>query len=74
MLDDGWFGKRDDDSSSLGDWIVDVSKFPRGLRALADEINGLGCKLGLWFEPEMVSEQSVCGVWYLVGNSIMSDY
>ena len=59
VLDDGWFGKRDDDSSSLGDWIVDVAKFPRGLRALADDVNCHGCKLGLWFEPEMVSEQSV---------------
>jgi alpha-galactosidase len=59
VLDDGWFGKRNDDKSSLGDWITDISKFPFGLQGLTDEINALGCKFGLWFEPEMVSEESV---------------
>jgi alpha-galactosidase len=61
VLDDGWFGKRDDDSGSLGDWIVNIDKFPYGLKGLVDEVNALGCKFGLWFEPEMVSEQSVSG-------------
>lgn len=59
VLDDGWFGTRNDDNSSLGDWIINLDKFPCGLRGLADEINGLGCKFGIWIEPEMVSENSV---------------
>lgn len=59
VLDDGWFGKRDDDSSSLGDWIADIVKFPHGLKGLVEEINALGVRFGLWVEPEMVSEQSV---------------
>jgi len=57
-LDDGWFGKRDDDTTSLGDWFVDKRKFPKGLEGLADEVNKLGLKFGLWFEPEMVSPES----------------
>lgn len=59
VLDDGWFGKRITDHSSLGDWYVDLDKFPFGLKKLVDEINALGLKFGLWFEPEMVSELSV---------------
>lgn len=59
VVDDGWFGKRDSDTSSLGDWWINIAKFPQGLKPLVDEINQLGCKFGLWFEPEMVSEQSV---------------
>lgn len=59
VLDDGWFGTRNDDRSSLGDWIVNVAKFPKGLSALVDEVNALGCKFGIWIEPEMVSENSV---------------
>lgn len=58
VLDDGWFGKRDRDNSSLGDWVVDSKKLPRGLRDLAERINRLGMKFGLWFEPEMVSPDS----------------
>lgn len=58
VLDDGWFGQRNDDKTSLGDWVVDVSKFPQGIKHLADEVNKLGLRFGLWFEPEMVSEQS----------------
>lgn len=58
VLDDGWFGKRDDDTSSLGDWRVDQRKLPGGLGPLADAVNGLGLKFGLWVEPEMVSEDS----------------
>ncbi len=58
VLDDGWFGKRDDDKSSLGDWFVNYNKLPSGLDGLADKINALGMKFGLWFEPEMVSPDS----------------
>lgn len=58
VLDDGWFGKRDDDTTSLGDWFVDKKKLPNGLGHLADEVNKLGLKFGLWFEPEMISEES----------------
>lgn len=58
VLDDGWFGSRDDDTGSLGDWTPDLRKLPHGLKSLASEINGLGLMFGLWFEPEMVSENS----------------
>lgn len=58
VLDDGWFGKRDDDYSSLGDWTVYKNKLPNGLKALSDAIHKKGMKFGLWFEPEMVSEDS----------------
>ena len=58
VLDDGWFGKRDIDNCSLGDWVVDRRKLPDGLDALAKQINDLGLKFGLWFEPEMVSPDS----------------
>ena len=58
VLDDGWFGRRDDDTSSLGDWVVDARKFPEGLGPLIDHVRGLGMTFGLWFEPEMVSPDS----------------
>ncbi|PSL30581.1 alpha-galactosidase [Planomicrobium soli] len=58
VLDDGWFGKRDDDTTSLGDWFVDERKLPNGITKLAEEINKLGLEFGLWFEPEMVSKVS----------------
>ncbi|MDR1559851.1 MAG: alpha-galactosidase, partial [Clostridiales bacterium] len=58
VLDDGWFGKRDDDNSSLGDWIVNEEKLKGGLKRLAEEINKLGMRFGLWLEPEMVSPDS----------------
>lgn len=58
VLDDGWFKGRDDDMSSLGDWIVDERKFPSGLAPLIDYINSLGMSFGLWFEPEMVNPDS----------------
>ena len=58
VLDDGWFGHRDSDNSSLGDWTVDLRKLPNGLSALADKIEGLGMRFGLWFEPEMISVDS----------------
>ncbi|WP_276354530.1 alpha-galactosidase [Cohnella caldifontis] len=58
VLDDGWFGKRDNDHSSLGDWVVDRKKLPNGLRDLAERVNKAGLQFGLWFEPEMVSPDS----------------
>ena len=58
VLDDGWFGERNDDTSSLGDWYVNEEKLPRGLEYLAQEINKLGLDFGLWFEPEMISPDS----------------
>jgi len=57
-LDDGWFGSRNDDTSSLGDWFVDRNKLPGGLDDLALRINGMGMQFGLWLEPEMVNEDS----------------
>ncbi len=58
VLDDGWFGKRDSDNCSLGDWFVDKRKLPDGLNDLASKVNQLGLKFGLWFEPEMISPDS----------------
>lgn len=58
VLDDGWFGKRDDDTTSLGDWFVDKRKLPNGLTALANKVTDLGLDFGLWFEPEMISKVS----------------
>lgn len=58
VVDDGWFGKRNDDNTSLGDWIVNEEKLPGGIRRLSDELSAMGMKLGLWFEPEMVSPDS----------------
>ena len=58
VLDDGWFGKRNDATSSLGDWFENRDKLPHGIKYLAQKINELGLKFGLWFEPEMVSPKS----------------
>lgn len=58
VLDDGWFGERNDDKAALGDWKANPEKLPRGIAGLAEEINGLGMEFGLWVEPEMVSENS----------------
>ena len=58
VLDDGWFGHRDDDTTSLGDWFIDRRKLPHGLTPLIERCEKLGMKFGLWFEPEMVSEDS----------------
>ena len=58
VLDDGWFGHRDSDDSSLGDWVVDRRKLPNGLDAVARRITDLGLRFGLWIEPEMVSADS----------------
>jgi alpha-galactosidase len=58
VLDDGWFGQRDDDTSSLGDWTVDLRKLPSGLPDLVQRINDLGLLFGIWIEPEMVNPRS----------------
>ena len=58
VLDDGWFGKRDNDKSGLGDWVVNDKKLEGGLKAIIDHTHSKGMKFGLWFEPEMVSEDS----------------
>lgn len=58
VLDDGWFGKRDDDNSGLGDWYVNEKKLPGGLKKIVETVNGMGLKFGLWFEPEMINEDS----------------
>lgn len=55
VLDDGWFGNRNDDKSSLGDWFVNEDKLKGGLNKLANDINNMGLEFGLWFEPEMIS-------------------
>ena len=58
VMDDGWFGKRNSDNCSLGDWIVNENKIQGGLKHLVDEVNKLGMKFGIWFEPEMISPDS----------------
>lgn len=58
VMDDGWFGHRDDDLTSLGDWFVNETKIKGGLNNLVKQVNDLGIKFGIWFEPEMVSEDS----------------
>ena len=58
VLDDGWFGERDDDHRGLGDWFVNEKKLKGGLPALVKKINDLGLRFGLWIEPEMVNEDS----------------
>ena len=58
VLDDGWFGERNDDHRGLGDWFVNEQKLKGGLKPLIEKINALGLKFGLWVEPEMVNEDS----------------
>ena len=58
VLDDGWFGKRNDDNSSLGDWFVNTDKLKQGLKGVSASAHKRGLKFGLWFEPEMISEDS----------------
>ncbi len=58
VLDDGWFGKRNDDRSSLGDWFVNTDKLKGGLKPIIDRCRTSDLKFGLWFEPEMISEDS----------------
>ena len=58
VMDDGWFGKRDHDRCSLGDWVVDERKLPGGIKGIADKMKALGIQFGLWVEPEMISPDS----------------
>ncbi|WP_408070860.1 alpha-galactosidase [Butyrivibrio sp. JL13D10] len=58
VLDDGWFGKRNDDYAGLGDWFVNNKKLPDGLKGLSEKVNDLGLDFGVWIEPEMVNEDS----------------
>lgn len=58
VLDDGWFGERNDDKAGLGDYSVNHKKFPHGMKSFADKIRMLGLDFGLWFEPEMVNKNS----------------
>ncbi len=58
VMDDGWFGVRNNDKSSLGDWFVNTDKLKGGLKPLIERVNALGVKFGIWFEPEMISPDS----------------
>lgn len=58
VMDDGWFGTRNDDKQSLGDWFVNVKKLPGGLKGICEKINALGLDFGVWVEPEMISVNS----------------
>ena len=58
VMDDGWFGKRDDDHSGLGDWDVNEKKLKGGLGSLIQRVREMGLKFGIWYEPEMISEDS----------------
>lgn len=58
VLDDGWFKGRNDDRSSLGDWVVDSAKYPHGLRPLVEHVRKRGLEFGLWVEPEMINPDS----------------
>jgi alpha-galactosidase len=58
VMDDGWFGARNNDRAGLGDWTVNPQKFPQGLKPLIDHVNSLGMDFGLWVEPEMVNADS----------------
>lgn len=58
VMDDGWFGHRNFDDSSLGDWFVNENKLKAGLKNLVDKVNEIGMKFGIWFEPEMISPDS----------------
>ncbi len=58
VMDDGWFGKRNDDTNSLGDWYVNEKKLPGGLGTLIERVNAVGLKFGIWYEPEMISPDS----------------
>ena len=58
VLDDGWFGKRDDDHSGLGDWFINTQKLTGGLKPIIDRCHQRGLKFGLWFEPEMINPDS----------------
>ena len=58
VLDDGWFGQRNDDHAGLGDWVANPDRLPNGIKGLAERIEAMGIKFGLWFEPEMTNKDS----------------
>ncbi len=58
VMDDGWFGKRNDDTNSLGDWFVNEEKLKGGIGELVERVNSIGMKFGIWYEPEMISPDS----------------
>ena len=58
VMDDGWFGERNDDTTSLGDWFPDTAKLPGGVKGICDKVRALGLQFGIWVEPEMVSRES----------------
>ena len=58
VMDDGWFGKRDDDTAGLGDWVVNEKKLRGGIGSLVSRVKALGLKFGIWYEPEMISPDS----------------
>lgn len=58
VVDDGWYGKRNDDTSSLGDWFINNEKFKDGLKAFSEKVHKKGLKLGIWIEPEMINPNS----------------
>ena len=58
VLDDGWFGQRNDDHAGLGDWVANPERLPNGIKGLAERIEAMGIKFGLWFEPEMTNKDS----------------
>lgn len=76
VIDDGWFVGRNDDKRALGDWIEDKTKFPHGIANYAEYLKGKGMRLGIWIEPEMVSEESELykthGDWALVNKRARS--
>ena len=58
VMDDGWFGERNDDTTSLGDWFADTKKLPGGIKGICNKVRALGLDFGIWVEPEMVSRES----------------
>ena len=58
VLDDGWFGQRNDDHAGLGDWVANPERLPNGIKGLSERIEAMGIKFGLWFEPEMTNKDS----------------
>lgn len=58
VLDDGWFGTRDDDTQGLGDWFPNLTKLPEGIKGLSEKVTAMGINFGLWIEPEMVNKNS----------------
>ena len=60
VMDDGWFGNRNDDQRALGDWWVNEKKLKGGLSHLIQRVNDLGIQFGIWYEPEMISPTAIC--------------